>query len=100
MLGKKIPVSNLLVHRVETASDDDGEVRELTRVVLITPDGDTYEATSKGVANGISAVHAMYNFPPWTPPVEMVFVQRDLKGGKRMFVLAEAEQAQPKPAKK
>lgn len=91
-MDETITVSDILLHRVEMASDDDGEVKELVRSVLISPSGDTYEACSKGVYNALAALFHMYGMPPWNPPLLLTFEQRNLPGGKRFYCLTDVDE--------
>ena len=86
-INEQLEVNHLFAHVVELPDDETGEVSECTRVVMISPEGVTYEAVSRGIARSIGALIAWYGEPPWKPALKVIVRQRELTGGHRMFYL-------------
>lgn len=64
-VNKKIDVANYLIEVSEIADEDTGVIATVPRTVLISPDGTSYMATSKGVFNSIRNAVAVLGDAPW-----------------------------------
>jgi hypothetical protein len=80
-LGKAFPVENILVHRVATESLQNGEVVDVSRVVLVSNQGDLLASCSEFVLHAVAKLFAAFGCPPWSPPVLIVpAVEKSRKG--------------------
>lgn len=80
-IGRAFPVENVLVHRVATESLQNGEVVDLSRVVLVSNQGDLLASCSEFVLHSIAKLFATFGPPPWSPPVIIVpSVEKSRKG--------------------
>lgn len=86
-VNKKIVVQNYLIEIAEIADEDTGVLATVPRTVLISPDGTSYVATSKGIFNSVrNAVNALGN-APWGDGVEFEVKQQKVGRGN-MLTLA------------
>ena len=69
-INKRITVENVLIEVNDIMDDDTGEVDRVPRTVLISPDGKSYRATSKGVFNSIRNAYLAFGAAPWPGGVE------------------------------
>lgn len=99
-INAKITVANIFAHMVELANDETGEISQQPRVVLISPDGLTYECVSQGVYRDVSALIWLFGKPPWNPPLELIPRLIDLKGGRNMLKLELVDETKPAKSKR
>lgn len=64
-INKTINVENVLIENVDLVSQETGQITSVPRVVLISPDGESYVATSKGVFTSIRNAYAAFGPAPW-----------------------------------
>lgn len=69
-INKKIVVENVLVEVNDIMSNETGEIERIPRTVLISPDGASYRATSKGVFKSIRNAYYALGPAPWSGGVE------------------------------
>ena len=99
-LGEVIEVEHVIAHGVEIADEQTGEVREQPRVVLITPDGDAYQAVSWGVLKSLKMLAQMVSPPPFTPALRLKIQQLATRKGFRTYTLQPVDPDAPAPAPK
>lgn len=87
-INKKIEVQDYFIEMVELANEETGEVSIVPRVVLISPDGTSYQATSYGIANAVRGLFAAFGDAPWTPPITVEVRQRPTKNGSMLTLAA------------
>lgn len=88
-LNEKIPVRYWMCHEVQIA-DEQGEVEDCVRTVLITPDGKAFACVSFVVAKAVREICRTYGQDPLDPPLPVKISQKS-KGAKRMYILKVAE---------
>lgn len=86
-INKKIVVENILIEVNDIMNDDTGDIDRVPRTVLISPDGTSYRATSKGVFNSIRNAYMAFGPAPWAGGVEFE-VKQVAVGRGQMLTLA------------
>lgn len=84
MINKTIPVQDFLVELREIINEETGEIDRVPRVVLITPDGEGYQAVSKGIFGAVRNAVASFGEAPWVPPLDMEIKQIPTKNGSML----------------
>lgn len=88
-INEEIEVENYLIEMAQIA-DTDAYGNELEtfstvpRVVLVTPDGVSYQAVSFGMANVVRNIIAVCGNAPWTPAVKLKIKQQPTKKGSML----------------
>ncbi len=85
-VNKKITVANYLIEVTEIADEDTGAIATVPRTVLISPDGESYMATSKGVFNSIRNAVAVLGDAPWEG-IEFEVKQQKVGRGQMLTLL-------------
>ena len=88
MINRVIMVKDIYSARVNARDTETGEIKVLTRVVLIDTDGCTYTCSSAGVANSLSAIFRMFGMPTWENGLPLTVKQKTLKNGATILTLA------------
>ncbi len=86
-VNKKILVENVLIEVNDILNEDSGEVDRVPRTVLISPDGTSYQATSKGVFTSIKNAYQAFGPAPWAGGIEFEVKQVSVGRGQ-MLTLA------------
>jgi len=68
--GKVIYAKDMLMHSVEFENDD-GEMQEATRIVLIEENGNAYGSTASGIASSLKTILTLMGMPPWATPLAL-----------------------------
>jgi hypothetical protein len=103
MIGKRIQVQHVIAHGVEIADEKTGEITEQPRIVLVTPDGTSYQCVSWGILKSLKTLVQMIGTnPPFDPPLELEVQQINTRRGFRTFQLSPvlAETAAPKSGRR
>lgn len=79
-VNKKIIVENVLIEVNDVLNEDTGEVDRVPRTVLISPDGTSYQATSKGIFTSIKNAYQAFGAAPWPGGIE--FEVKQVKVGR------------------
>ena len=79
-INEVIEVSDFLIEMISIEQQDvygdlTGEIGTVPRVVLISPDGTSYQAVSKGIANVVRNCTQSAGPAPWNPPVQLKIKQ-------------------------
>ena len=83
-INKTIEVQDILIEIREILNEETGEVARVPRVVLISPDGTSYQATSVGMLNVVkNACHA-FGPAPWSPALKFEIKQKAVKAGSML----------------
>lgn len=86
-LGLEIPVVDVITQPVESLNDQ-GEIDEYTRTVLISEDGTAFAAGSDGILTALHTLLAVFGTPDtWAEPVVVKAVEK--KGKKYKFMSLE-----------
>ena len=75
LVNMNINVENVLVEVNDLLDDETGEITRAPRCVLITPDGKSYTATSKGIFNSIKNAYQAFGPAPWEGGIEFCVKQ-------------------------
>lgn len=84
LINKRIKVENILIEVNDLLNDETGEVDRVPRCVLITPDGDSYTATSKGILNSIKNAYLAFGEAPWEDGIEFEVKQKQVGKGSML----------------
>lgn len=90
-INETIEIQDYLVEMVEIEDTDSygnglGTFSVVPRVVLVAPDGTSYQATSYGIANAVRNVAMVCGDAPWNPPVQLKVKQVPTKRGSMLTV--------------
>lgn len=80
-------VTDLVAHYVEMTNDETGEIEQVTRVVLISPNGERYHSVAKGVVNSMQQIVAIVGQAPWSPPIKLVQQRVTTRKGRETITL-------------
>lgn len=88
-INEEIEVQDYLVEMAQIQDEDEfGNTLEtfsvVPRVVLLTPDGTAYQATSFGMARVLRNVIATCGDAPWSPSVKLKIKQQPTKRGSML----------------
>lgn len=86
-INKKILVENVLIEVNDLLDEDTGEIERVPRTVLISPDGTSYTATSKGIFNSVKNAYLSLGKAPWVGGIEFE-VKQVAVGRGQMLTLA------------
>lgn len=89
-IGEVIEVKDVLVHGVDLADQQTGEISTHARVVIFGPDGAAYQAVSEGIIKALRYLASLYGPPSWSPALKLIPRQLSTKGGRRYFTLEVA----------
>jgi hypothetical protein len=78
----EVPVSHYIAHPASQIDEETGEVREYSRLVLITPMGTTFATASEVSAHRFAQAFGLYESPPWHPPLRVVIRRVRSKRGR------------------
>ena len=82
-----IEVKYAYIHGVQVAGQAKGEVVDALRVVLITPDLQTYHCVSGIVAADVQRMWAAFGRKPFVPAVKVKVAKRKTGSGRTIFTL-------------
>lgn len=90
-INETISVQDYLIEMTEIEDTDAygnglGSYSTVPRVVLVAPDGTSYQATSYGIANAVRNVALVCGDAPWQPPVQLKIKQVPTKRGSMLTV--------------
>lgn len=90
-INETIDVQDYLIEMTEIEDTDAygnglGSYSIVPRVVLVTPDGTSYQAVSYGIANAVRNVVVVCGDAPWQPPVQLKIKQVPTKRGSMLTV--------------
>lgn len=88
-INEEIEVENYLIEMAQIADTDNyGNELEtfstVPRVVLVTPEGVSYQAVSFGMANVVRNIIAVCGNAPWQPAVKLKIKQQPTKKGSML----------------
>lgn len=90
-INETIEVQDYLIEMSEIEDTDAygnglGSYSVVPRVVLVAPDGTSYQAVSYGIANAVRNVVVVCGDAPWQPPVQLKIKQVPTKRGSMLTV--------------
>lgn len=83
-VNKSIKVENVLIEINDILNDETGEVDRVPRTVLISPDGTSYRATSRGVFNSIKNAYLAFGEAPWEGGIDFEVKQISVGRGQML----------------
>lgn len=87
-INKKIKIANVHMESVQTEVKDDegnftGELRDATRIILITPENKGIICTSNGIARSLYGLFQIFGTPDeWEEPIECLVKQIETPKGR------------------
>jgi len=69
--AKPVKMVNALAHNVQLVNDD-GELIDASRVVIIDENGKTYSTVADGARSSLGNIFAIFGLPPYNPPLSIV----------------------------
>ena len=90
-INEPIEVQDYLIEMTEIEDTDAygnglNSYSVVPRVVLVAPDGTSYQAVSYGIANAVRNVVVVCGDAPWQPPVQLKIKQVPTKRGSMLTV--------------
>ena len=88
-INTEIVVQNVICEMVQCTNKETGELQSVPRIILITPNNETYQAVSVGIYNSMKKVFAIKGLPEtWEEPIK-IKIQQVTRGERKMltFVL-------------
>lgn len=95
-INRTIDLLHVYAADAEKIDRETGEVKQLTRIVLVAKDGTTYQCFSGGVRQSLKLLFATEGLPPYTRPMPITFGVKMLPKGQ-MLVLRPGELVPVKP---
>ena len=83
-VNKNIVVENVLIEVNDILNEESGEIDRVPRTVLISPDGISYSAISKGVFNSIKNAYLAFGDAPWEGGIEFEVKQVSVGSGQML----------------
>lgn len=86
-INKTICVENVLIEVNDILDEETGEIVKTPRTVLISPDGTSYSATSKGIFTSIKNAYLAFGEAPWPGGID--FEVKQVSVGKGQMLTLE-----------
>lgn len=83
-VNKTITVENVLIEIADILNEETGALDRVPRTVLISPDGTSYQATSKGVFTSIKNAYVALGNAPWVGGIEFTVKQKSVGRGQML----------------
>ena len=83
-INKSFPVEHVLIEAADILNEETGEISRVPRVVLISPDGTSYQAISQGIFNSIKYAYKCFGEAPWKPALTFHIKQVPVKNGSML----------------
>lgn len=83
-INKEIKVENILIETADILNEETGEISRVPRVVLITPEGESYQAVSMGMFNAVKNAFRCFGAAPWKPALTFTIKQKPVKNGSML----------------
>lgn len=81
-IGEVLEVVDVVAYPVTLIDEENGEVIEALRTVLVTKDGKAYTAVSQGITNALARIFSIVGEPSWQDePVKMKIKQVKTRNG-------------------
>ena len=85
-MNKELDIVDVAAHTV-MLKDDEGELSECLRVILIDKDGVGYDCVAMGVVSSLQKIFAIVGMPHWDEPVRMKCIEQKTRQGFKTKVL-------------
>lgn len=84
-INTEIVVQNVICEMVQCTNKETGELQSVPRIILITPNNETYQAVSVGIYNSMKKVFAIKGLPEtWEEPIK-IKIQQVTRGERKML---------------
>lgn len=84
-LNEELDVTNVLAQAVEVMNNETGEMRQSTRVVIVSEQGN-FSATSPTLAHAFGNLFSVFGTPnTWAAPLKLKIVERKSRNGYKFF---------------
>lgn len=84
-INTEIMVQNVICEMVQCTNKETGELQSVPRIILITPNNETYQAVSVGIYNSMKKVFAIKGLPEtWEEPIK-IKIQQVTRGERKML---------------
>lgn len=100
VIGQTIMVQNVLAQDVQIHDAESGEISDLVRVVLMTPEGETVAMVSDGCRRSLRFLMEIWGQPPWSPALPVVIRMTKTRRGFTAYFLDVDAKAFQKPEPK
>ena len=80
-IGQDIYIKDIYCEEIESTDKETGEIRNLTKTVLIDPDGNSYFSVAAGMFRAVKNIIAIFGYPTYETPVHVKVVSVKLKKG-------------------
>lgn len=87
LVGKCVEVENVIIQPVEMVNMNTGEMEKRNRIVIITPDGDAFGCSSRGVETSMKNLFGIVGCPPWIPALKLDVVKKQGRNGYKFTAL-------------
>lgn len=87
LVGSYIEVENVIIQPVELTNINTGELEQRNRIVLMTPDGEAYGCSSRGVEMSMKNLFSIVGCPPWTPAIKLDVIKKQGRNGYKFTSL-------------
>lgn len=78
--GEIISVEHFMIYPCQF-EDQDGDMQEGVRCVLVTPEGKSYAAMANGVFSSLQKIAGVAGMAPWTPAIRVAPVRKKTRKG-------------------
>ncbi|MGQ7864092.1 hypothetical protein [Bacillus sp. WC2502] len=86
-LGEAIRITDLVAHPIKLENEQ-GELVEALRTIIVAEDGSTYHSVSNGVVDSFQKIIALVGHGPWTDePLTIVAKEQKTRKGYRVMTL-------------
>lgn len=84
--GEVINVVNVVAHP-QTITNNDGEIIECLRIVLIDENGVGYHTVASGVMNSLEKIFNIVGMPTYNPPLAMIPREQKTRNGYKTLLI-------------
>lgn len=81
-----LEISDLVAFPVEIVTED-GELVNAMRIILVTPDGDTYASVATGVYSSLQKIIGIVGPAPWNPPLKLTPINQPTRRGFKTLTI-------------
>lgn len=86
--GMEWVVRDMVAQYIELADEESGELRQATRLVLISPAGHMVSTVSEGAVNSFRQIIATFGRPPWPDGLKVLFERKKTRKGYFTYVVS------------
>ncbi len=83
-----VTVCHLVAQRINLVNEADGEIAEVTRLALITPESKIVSTVSEGAVNSFRQIIGTFGKPPWPKGLRVKFERKKTRKGFFTYVVS------------